>query len=406
MSSNARIMVLNGIDRLISAPEAYSRFKKIGLVSNSKAVTAGFKINLRALAEAGFDVRFIFSPEHGYFANVRDGDYISDAEHPELKTPILSLFTEGHSRNSIVEALEGGGADAIVFDIQDAGVRFYTYIHALGLALSAAETLGIPLLVLDRINPAGASIVEGGLPRPGYISELCPFAIPVRYGLTIGELANYLAGAIYKNADLTVVRLSEQYSRNMIFTGAGLKWNAPSPAMVSPDTALFYPGTCLFEGTNLSEGRGTETPFQTIGAPFLNAGQAAENFRSNLKELGIEEFNFISVGAKAFTPASSKYENTLCEGLKLGFEGGAPREFRALLFGVLLLKTIYDAHRGDLKFLFSEKSRKFFIDRLCGGPELRETLIGGSIGDVYKLYLKWAEESRAFSLAAEGAKLY
>lgn len=406
MSSNRRAMILNGIDRLIAAPEAYSRFKKIGLVSNSKAVTAGFKINLHALAEAGFDVRFIFSPEHGYFANIRDGDYISDAEHPDLKTPILSLFTEGHSRNAIAEALVGGGADAIVFDIQDAGVRFYTYIHALGLALSAAEMLGIPILVLDRINPAGASIVEGGLPRPGYISELCPFDIPVRYGLTIGELANYLAGAVYKNADLTVARLSEQYSRNMIFAGTGLKWNAPSPAMVSPDTALFYPGTCLFEGTNLSEGRGTEAPFQTIGAPFLNAERTVENFKSNLKELAIDEFNFICVGAAGFTPASSKYENTLCEGLILGFEGGAPRGFRALLFGVLLLKTIYDRHRDDLKFLFSEKSRKFFIDRLCGGPELRETIIGGSIGDVYKLYLKWAEESRAFSLAAESAKLY
>lgn len=406
MSSNGRAMILNGIDRLIADPGAYSRFKKIGLVSNSKAVTAGFKINLRALAEAGFDTRFIFSPEHGYFANIRDGDYISDAEHPELKTPILSLFTEGHSRNSIVETLEGGGADAIVFDIQDAGVRFYTYIHALGLALSAAETLGMPILVLDRVNPAGASIVEGGLPRPGYISELCPFAIPVRYGLTIGELANYLAGSVYKNTDLTVVRLSEEYSRNMIFAGTGLKWNAPSPAMISPDTALFYPGTCLFEGTNLSEGRGTEAPFQTIGAPFLNAARTAESLSANLKTLAIEDFNFISVGALNFTPASSKHENIRCEGLRLDFEDGEPRGFRALLFGVLLLKTIYDAHRGDFKFLFSEKSRKFFIDRLCGGPELRETLAGGDIGDVYKLYLKWTEESMAFSLEAEGAKLY
>lgn len=406
MSSNGRIMILNGIDRLIAAPEVYTPFKKIGLVSNSKAVTAGFKINLHALAEAGIDARFIFSPEHGYFANIRDGDYISDAEHPELKTPILSLFTEGHSRNSIVEALEGGGADAIVFDIQDAGVRFYTYIHALGLALSAAETLGLPILVLDRINPAGASIVEGGLPRPGYASELCPFDIPVRYGLTIGELANYLAGAVYKNADLTVVKLSEQYSRNMIFAGTGLKWNAPSPAMVSPDTALFYPGTCLFEGTNLSEGRGTEAPFQTIGAPFLAADRTAEALDSNLKALGIDEFDFISRGAADFTPASSKFESTPCKGLRLGFKDGAPRGFRALLFGVLLLKTIYELHRGDFKFLFSEKSRKFFIDRLCGGPELRETVTGGDICDVYKLYLKWSEESEAFSLKAESAKLY
>ncbi|HOT77488.1 MAG TPA: DUF1343 domain-containing protein, partial [Candidatus Wallbacteria bacterium] len=241
--NNQSARILNGIDNFIAGRADYSSFKKIGLVSNSRAVTADFKINLHALLEAGFDVRYIFSPEHGYFANVRDGDYIDDGSHPDLNIPILSLFTEGHSRNAVAEALAANPVDAVIFDIQDVGVRFYTYIHALGIAMAASASLGTPIIVLDRVNPVGCEIAEGNIPFPEYISELCPFNIPVRYGLTIGELANYLRQTVFTGARLEVVKISGGYSRDMIFHRTGLRWNAPSPAMISPDTALFYPGT-------------------------------------------------------------------------------------------------------------------------------------------------------------------
>lgn len=405
-SGSGGATVRNGIDRLSECLRPGPRLKNIGLVSNSKALTCGGRVNLHALREAGFAVRFIFSPEHGYYADVRDGDYISDSEHPELKTPIFSLFTEGHSRNAIEEALAGGAADAVVFDIQDAGVRFYTYIHALGLTLSAAATLGIPAVVLDRVNPAGAAIVEGCLPEAEYFSELCPFSIPIRYGLTIGELARYLVGTLYPKTNLTVVKISDGYRRNMIFADTGLEWTPPSPAMVSPDTALFYPGTCLFEGTNLSEGRGTAAPFQIIGAPFLDAKKALGALNKNLDSLVPGEFDFITAEEAAFTPASSKHENLPCRGIRLGFRDGKPRPFRALLFGLILLKSVYDSCRGEFSFLFSEKSRRHFIDRLCGGAALRETLESGGPEAAYELYLKWAAAADEFSLSAAPARLY
>lgn len=407
MSSNIDNKIFNGIDNLINNRQKYSRYKKIGLVSNSKALTAGLKINLMALIEAGFDVRFIFSPEHGYFANIADGDYIPDIGHPELKIPIMSLFTEGHSRNAISEALSGNKAvDAIVFDVQDVGVRFYTFIHALGLAIAACEKENIPLIVLDRINPISAILTEGGLPAPDYYSELCPFAIPVRYGLTIGELAIYLNRTVYKNAVVDVAGIMGEYSRDMIFSATGLKWIAPSPAMLSAETAIFYPGTCLFEGVNLSEGRGTQAPFQIIGAPFLDSGRIIDSFCCTLKTLAIKDFDFININETSFTPISSKYANSLCHGIQLNFKDGAARNFKSMLFGVLLLKTIYDLNKDKINFLFSEKSRKFFIDRLTGSPKLREIIINGDIYEIYDLYLKWSVEAETFSKAAAGCIIY
>lgn len=407
MNSNNDNKIFNGIDNLINNRHKYAHYKKIGLVSNSKALTAGHKINLIALIEAGFDVCFIFSPEHGYFANIADGDYIADAGHPELNIPILSLFTEGHSRNAISEALTGAQTvDAVFFDIQDAGVRFYTYIHALGLTLAACEKQNIPLLVLDRPNPVSAASLEGGLPVPDYFSELCPYSIPLRYGLTIGELALYLKGAVYKNAAIEVAEIQGAYSRDMIFPATGLKWNAPSPAMLSPETALFYPGTCLFEGVNLSEGRGTAAPFQTLGAPFIDANAVIGSFYDNLNSLAISDFDFLKLSAASFKPVSSKYENTLCSGIYITFKDVKARNFKSLLLGVILLKTIYDLNKDKINFLFSEKSRKFFIDRLAGGPALREAITNGDIYDVYSLYLKWADEAKNFSNLSACYRIY
>lgn len=404
--NNQSARILNGIDNFIAGRADYSSFKKIGLVSNSRAVTADFKINLHALLEAGFDVRYIFSPEHGYFANVRDGDYIDDGSHPDLNIPILSLFTEGHSRNAVAEALAANPVDAVIFDIQDVGVRFYTYIHALGIAMAASASLGTPIIVLDRVNPVGCEIAEGNIPFPEYISELCPFNIPVRYGLTIGELANYLRQTVFTGARLEVVKISGGYSRDMIFHRTGLRWNAPSPAMISPDTALFYPGTCLFEGTNLSEGRGTAAPFQIVGAPFFRPEETAAAFFSALNSLEIKEFDNIALEPLEFIPASSKHENISCRGLRMFFKNSSPQGFRALLFGALLLKAAFDANRENIKFLFSEKSRRFFIDRLCGAPALREAIIAGNFFELHSLYEKWTGACAAFSRVSASARLY
>ncbi len=392
-------MIKFGLDSFLSDAGSYKKYKGIGLISNSSAVTGSGVINLTAMLEAGLAVKCVFSPEHGYFANIKDGEYINDGKHPELDIPIFSLFTEGHDRNAIADNVERSGLGLLIFDIQDVGVRFYTYIHALGIALAASEACQIPLIVLDRPNPVSCSEVEGNIPETEYISELCPYLIPARYSMTIGELARHLSAHIYKKALLSVMPVLN-YIPQMFYRETGLTWRNPSPAMVSPETALFYPGTCFFEGTNLSEGRGTSAPFQTIGAPFTDGKTAAVKM---LEILSHKEFSNISVTPCEFVPVSSKFEKIKCSGISLS--ASAPR-FRSMLFGILLLKIFHDNFKGDFKFIVSPKSGFHFFDRLAGGPVLRTVIENGSMEDIFELFDSWKSGNENFAQTCSKTNIY
>ena len=392
-------MIKFGIDSFLSDAQAYKKNAGVGLISNSSAVTGGGVINLAAIVEAGLKVKCVFSPEHGYFANIRDGEYIKDGKHPELDIPIFSLFTEGHDRNAIADNADAHGLDLLIFDIQDVGVRFYTYIHALGIALSASAACQLPLIVLDRPNPVSCALVEGSVPDPEYISELCPYMIPERYAMTIGELAKFLAGRVYKKAILSVVPVSN-YRPEMYYRETSLTWRNPSPAMVSPETALFYPGTCFFEGTNLSEGRGTAAPFQTLGSPFADGKAIAAGMRDIL---ALDEFSRISVTPCEFTPASSKFEKIKSSGVSLSASGS---NFRSMLFGILLLKTFHDRFKNDFKFIVSPKSGVHFFDRLAGGPALRSVVENGTRDDIFALFDSWKKENEEFARACSKTNIY
>ncbi|HNY10286.1 MAG TPA: DUF1343 domain-containing protein [Candidatus Wallbacteria bacterium] len=371
----------------------------VGLISNSSAVTGSGTVNLSAMLEAGINVKCVFSPEHGYFANVRDGEYIKDGKHPELELPIFSLFTEGHDRNAIADNAGASGLDLLIFDIQDVGVRFYTYIHALGIALAASARCQLPLIVLDRPNPVSCAMIEGCVPEPEYVSELCPYLIPERYAMTIGELARYLSAHVYGKARLSVIPVLN-YRPEMYYQQTALLWRNPSPAMVSPETALFYPGTCFFEGTNLSEGRGTAAPFQTIGSPFADGKIVAEKMR---EILSIKEFSGISVAPREFIPKSSKFENTKCSGV---FLSAPASNFRSMLFGILLLKIFHDNFKSDFKFIVSPKSGVHFFDRLAGGAALRNVIENGSVADILALFDSWKIENEKFAQACSKTNIY
>lgn len=398
--------VKTGLDSLLAAlGRGEDRFglsdndKNIGLVTNSRALDSIGRSNLHSFLERGVGISCIFTPEHGYFANVRDGDYIADGSHPELGIPIYSLFTEGHERNAIAAEGAKENIGKLVFDIQDAGVRFYTYIHALGLAIAGAAELGVPLIVLDRPNPAGMEFVEGFLPERAFRSELCPFDIPVRYALTIGELARFIAGRHQPEAKVFVVPL-EGYTRKMYYGDTKMKFVPPSPAMVSPETAQFYPGTCFFEGTNLSEGRGTDAPFRKIGAPFCDGEKIAAGMK---KYLSLREFDGIGVEPARFTPSQSKFAGVECGGVSL--KSGRPG-FAAMKFGLILVKTIYDIHKSEFEFVKSQKSGLYFFDRLAGTERIRKTIMEGAPEDVLALEAEWAPDREKFIRTAQKFKLY
>jgi uncharacterized protein YbbC (DUF1343 family) len=222
------------------------------------------------------------------------------------------------------------GVDMLVFDIQDVGVRFYTYIWTMSYVLEAAAEHGIPLIVLDRPNPIGGQILEGPPLEPGYASFVGRYLLPVRHGMTVGELAQLFNAERNLDADLTVVCV-EGWQRPMWFDETGLPWIPPSPAMPKLDTAAVYPGTCLLEGTNVSCGRGTATPFESIGAPWIDGYRLA----SALNDLCLPGVRFRPT---FFTPSASKYVGQTCQGVYLHV---MDREaFRPLCAGLHLVSAI------------------------------------------------------------------
>ena len=254
----------------------------------------------------------LFGPEHGFYGKIEDGAAIDDSVHTKIK--LYSLY--GEYLMPTEDMLKD--VDVLIYDIQDVGVKFYTFVSNLFLAMTAAKQQDIPVIVLDRPNPITAARVEGAITVPVYSSFVGVMPLPMRYGMTVGELADLFNGESYGgfaiNTDLTVVEMTG-YTRDMWYDETGFPWTATSPNMTTLDTAIIYPGMCLMEGTNLSEGRGTQTPFLTIGAPYLDAQEWA-NLIPEDALIGIE-VSSVSFQPKAISGSVSnpKYKDEECYGL-------------------------------------------------------------------------------------------
>ena len=228
---------------------------------------------MRALATTpGVTLAAIFGPQHGYRADVQDNMIETAHGHdPTRGVPVYSLYSE--TREPTADMLKG--VDVLVIDLQDVGSRIYTFIYTMANCLRAGKKHGVPVIVTDRPNPIGGETIDGPMLVKGFESFVGQFPIPMRHGMTIGELAKFFNDACGIGADLTVVPM-EDWRRPMYFDETGLPWVMPSPNMPTLDTAVVYPGAVLFEGTNVSEGRGTTRPFELIGAPWVDAEALAE----------------------------------------------------------------------------------------------------------------------------------
>jgi uncharacterized protein YbbC (DUF1343 family)/CubicO group peptidase (beta-lactamase class C family) len=299
--------VKSGLDLLIEDGFRPIAGKKVGLVTNvtGRARDGRSAVEVLTSAEAkkaGVELTILFSPEHGFFT---DADApVADDVDPETQLPIRSLY--GETRRPRPEDLEGLGA--VVFDIQDVGARFYTYLTTLGYVLEEAAKAKVGVLVLDRPNPVGGGAFEGPLADADKLSFTAYHTIPVRTGMTIGELAGLFNAERKIGADLTVVRL-QGWARGVWYDETGLEWVNPSPNMRSLAAAALYPGVGLLETTNLSVGRGTEAPFEVIGAPWLDGARLA----AYLSARRIPGLRFTPVH---FTPESSVFAERLCGGLR------------------------------------------------------------------------------------------
>jgi uncharacterized protein YbbC (DUF1343 family) len=279
--------------------------KRIGLITNHTGRDRDGNSAIDLLHKApGVKLVALFSPEHG-IRGALDQSAISNSTDEKTGLPIYSLY--GETKAPTAEMLKE--IDTLVFDIQDVGARFYTYISTLGLALEAAAKNKKPFVVLDRVNPINGQDVEGPLADPDKLSFVAHHPIPVRHGMTVGELAQLFNKERDINADLYVVRV-EDWSRSQWFDSTGLTWINPSPNMRSLTEATLYPGVCLLEPTNVSVGRGTDTPFEVIGAPWIDGRKLAEAL-NNAKLPGVR---FVPV---RFTPKSSVHKDAECGGVNI-----------------------------------------------------------------------------------------
>jgi uncharacterized protein YbbC (DUF1343 family) len=299
-------MVRNGIINLLKDRKDLVAGRRVGLVSHAPAVTPDLTGIVDAMLAAGVNLTTLFGPEHGFSGIALNGKVINDAVDPHTGLPVFSLY--GEIREPTLEMLSN--VDVLVVDFQDVGVRFYTYLSTLYYVLHAAGKYGIPVVVLDRVNPINGNGVEGPLIDPGLESFVGIVAnLPVRHGMTFGELAQYFNAEYKLNAALTIVPI-EGWKRSMWFDQTGLPWVIPSPALPSLAASVVYPGTCFFEGTNLSEGRGTPLPFEVIGAPWIDGYALAEHMNA----LALPGVRFRPLN---FQPTASKHAGLTCQGVQL-----------------------------------------------------------------------------------------
>ncbi len=360
--------------------------KKVGLVTNPTGVDRRLVSLIDLLAEArGVELKAIFGPEHGARGAAAAGAKVADAKDPSTGTPVYSLF--GRNRSPSQEVLRK--LDVMIFDIQDIGVRTYTYLATLIKVMEAAAKNKVEVWVLDRPVPIGGETIEGPLLSKSFESFVGPHTLPLRHGLTAGEFARLVNKERKIGARLKVVRM-QGYTRRSWYGDSGLPWVAPSPNIPTPETALVYAGMVLVEGVEtLSEGRGTTRPFKLIGAPWLDGRRLAKKLNS-LRLPGV------LFRAAWFKPSFSKFSGEECSGVELHVTDA--RACRPVTVAVHLLSAIRRQHPAEFKF------RERAFDRLAGTDTLRKALEAGKSPTV--IIEGWKKGLAAFLKRREPYLLY
>ncbi|MFI6290205.1 exo-beta-N-acetylmuramidase NamZ domain-containing protein [Nonomuraea sp. NPDC050790] len=345
--------VRTGAERLANDPSLVPG-ERIGLITNPTGVLPDLTPTLEALLAAGVPVTALFGPEHGMRGTAQAGFSEQDALDPRSGLPVYDTHQiSGAELDAVVAA---SGVDTLVFDIADVGTRFYTYIWTMYDLLASAVRLGVRFAVLDRPNPLGGTVVEGPLLDPAFASFVGRFPLPIRHGRTAGELA------LMFDPGVRVVEM-DGWTREMSYAETGLPWVMPSVNMPTVDTALVYPGTGLFEGTNFSEGRGTTRPFELVGAPY-----ADERYARELNALGLPGVRFREV---YFTPTFQKHAGTTVCGVQLHVHDR--RAFRPVLTGLSMLHLARVLYPGD----FAWWGPDLFMEHLWGSDTLTRCLDDG-----------------------------
>ncbi len=385
-------MVITGIEKLIQ--KDLLRGRRPALLVNHTSVTGDLRYSWDVLLDKGINVVRVFSPEHGLFGTEQDQDPVF-SNGKQSPVEVVSLYEDSFEslvpRESMVRDI-----DCLVYDIQDVGARYYTFVNSMVMAMKALNGSGIELIVCDRPNPLGGEAVEGPLLEEGYRSFVGVLPVPVRHGMTAGEIALMARDLHELDLSITVIPM-EGWERSMYFGETGLPWVPPSPNMPTPSTALVYPGSCLVEGLNLSEGRGTTTPFETAGAPWVRDPYLlAENLNGLL-----EGVCFRPVW---FKPTFNKFAGDTCGGVYIHITDR--NRFRPFLAGVALTKYVHDLH-PELEFLhgvYEFNSEHPAFDLLAGSSRIREMIQNGQT--LEETGESWRREEKEFLKTRKDYTLY
>jgi uncharacterized protein YbbC (DUF1343 family) len=389
------VRVATGLERLIADGGGPLRGRRVGLIANPTAVDAELR-HAADLIQAlpGVTLGALFGPEHGVRGDAQDMIAVDEQHDARTGVRVFSLY--GHDAASLTPTPAMlAQCDVVVYDVQDVGSRYYTFVWTMVLAMRACAKAGVAFVVLDRPNPIGGVAVEGGAIDGGYDSFVGLVSCPNRHGLTAGEIATWRAAEEKLDLELTVIQLGG-WTRDQYFEDTGLPWVMPSPNMPTRDTALVYPGMCLVEGTELSEGRGTTRPFELSGAPYVDPDALA----ARLASLPGARFR-----PAVFTPMFHKHAKQACGGVQIHVEDRVA--FRPYLTGVAFLKACRDLAPGD----FAWRSHAYeFVDRipaidlLAGSSAIRQGIdAGASLDD---LAATWAGAERDFARKRDAFLLY
>jgi uncharacterized protein YbbC (DUF1343 family) len=387
-------MVKTGLERLFESQKKILAGKRIAIAANPSAIRSDFQFIVDLfLAEKSWTVVSLFGPEHGIRGEMQAQELCSTFHDPRTGLPVHSLY--GQHLKPGPEMLQG--IDAIVFDIQDVGSRYYTFIYTLSYIMEACAELGILVVVLDRPNPINGVDTEGPILEAGFESFVGRYPIPIRHGMTVGEIAVLFNQEFHLNCPLEVVPM-ENWKRTDFYEDTGLPWVLPSPNMPNVDTAMVYPGMCLFEGTNISEGRGTTRPFEIFGAPWIDPDifcRAMESF----------ELQGVRFRPLYFRPTFDKFKLELCGGAQMHLTDR--RQFRPVRTALCILWVLRKQYATQ--FQWKEPPYEFVhdqlpIDILFGNSWIRENLEKGI--SPFEIEKKWSAPLDSFNKNRLGYLLY
>ncbi len=390
--------VLPGVDVLLQEQADLLRGRRVALLTNASAVTSTLESTVDVFhAHPHIQLVALFSPEHGLYAAVADGAAVASGRDPDTGLPVHSLY--GETRRPTPDML--AGVDTIVVDLQDVGVRFYTYLWTLTYVMEAAAEAGLSVIVLDRPNPLGGQAVEGPLLQPGFESFVGRWPIPVRHGMTLGELARYFNATRDMGVDLTVIPV-RGWRRSLWWDQTGLAWVPPSPGLPSLESVWAYPGTCFLEGTNLSEGRGTGLPFQVAGAPWIAQGDgpSARRLAEALNDRRLPGVYFRPIH---FTPCTSKWAGEICGGVQVHILDRS--RYEPIRMGLHLIATIRSLYPQRFQWRpTSWEGRPPHFDLLVGNDWVRQALEEDQ--PIEEIAERWRQDVEAFRQARRPYLLY